>query len=49
MGSPMIVNMIINSLRPHVPEYTNVVMAELTKPATENGFKDRSAAWWQKP
>jgi Paraquat-inducible protein A len=40
MSSPMIVNMIINSLRPHVPEYTNVVMAELTKPETEKSFKD---------
>ncbi|MGO9492772.1 MAG: paraquat-inducible protein A [Terracidiphilus sp.] len=40
MGSPMIVNMIINSLRPHVPEYTDVVMTQLTKPETEKSFKD---------
>jgi hypothetical protein len=40
MSSPTIVNMIINSLRPHVPEYTNVVMAELDKPETEKSFED---------
>jgi Paraquat-inducible protein A len=40
MSSPLIVNMIINSIRPHVPEYTNVVMAELTKPEMEKSFKD---------
>jgi hypothetical protein len=27
--NPMLVNVIVASLRPHVPEYTNVVMAEL--------------------
>ena len=36
----MFVNMIIGSLRPHVPEYTDVVMAELAKPQTQEGFKD---------
>jgi len=36
----MFVNMIIASLRPHVPEYTNVVMAELAKPETQKSFKD---------
>jgi hypothetical protein len=40
MGNPMIVNMIIGSLRPHVPEYTDVVMAELAKQETQKGFKD---------
>jgi len=40
MASPMIVNMIINSLRPHVPEYTNVVMAQLVNSQTEESFKD---------
>lgn len=40
MANPMIVNMMINSLRPHVPEYTNVVMAELGKSQTQKGFKD---------
>jgi hypothetical protein len=39
-GNPMIVNMIIGTLRPHVPEYTNVVMAELAKPQTQKSFQD---------
>jgi hypothetical protein len=39
-GNPIIVNMIIGSLRPHVPEYTDVVMAELAKQQTQEGFKD---------
>ena len=40
LANPMIVNMMINSLRPHVPEYTDVVMAELGKSQTQKGFKD---------
>ena len=36
----MLVNMIIGALRPHVPEYTNVVMAELGKSQTQKSFKD---------
>ena len=39
-GNAMLVNMIIGSLRPHVPEYTNVVMAELGKQQTQESFKD---------
>ena len=39
-ANAMFVNMIIGSLRPHVPEYTDVVMAELAKPQTQVGFKD---------
>ena len=39
-GNPIIVNMIIGALRPHVPEYTNVVMAELDKPQTQKSFQD---------
>lgn len=39
-GSAMLVNMIIGALRPHVPEYTDVVMKELTKPQTQKRFKD---------
>jgi hypothetical protein len=39
-GNPMIVNMIIAALRPHVPEYTDVVMVELNKPQTQKSFKD---------
>lgn len=38
--NPMLVNMIVASLRPHVPEYTSVVMAELTKPQTQKSFRD---------
>jgi hypothetical protein len=37
---PIMVNMIINSLRPHVPEYTNVVLAELSKPQNQKAFKE---------
>jgi hypothetical protein len=37
---PIVVNMIINSLRPHVPEYTDVVMAELEKPQNQKAFKE---------
>jgi hypothetical protein len=39
-GNPLLVNMIIASLRPHVPEYTDVVMAELAKPKNQTGFKE---------
>jgi len=39
-GNPMFVNMIVGSLRPHVPEYTDVVMAELGKQETQKNFKD---------
>ena len=39
-GNAFLVNMIIASLRPHVPEYTSVVMAELAKPQTQTSFKD---------
>jgi hypothetical protein len=37
---PMMVNMIVNSLRPHIPEYTNVVLAELSKPQNQKAFKE---------
>ena len=37
---PMLVNMIVNSLRPHIPEYTNVVLAELAKPQNQKAFKE---------
>jgi hypothetical protein len=39
-SNPMIVNMIISGLRPHVPEYTNVVLAELAKPQNQKAFKE---------
>jgi hypothetical protein len=37
---PMMVNMIVNSLRPHIPEYTNVVLAELAKQQNQTAFKE---------
>ena len=37
---PMMVNMIVSSLRPHIPEYTNVVLAELAKPQNQTAFKE---------
>ena len=39
-GNAFLVNMIIGSLRPHVPEYTDVVMKELANPKTQKSFKD---------
>jgi hypothetical protein len=42
--NPMFVNMIVASLRPHVPEYTTVVMAELTKPQTQESFRNSMRA-----
>ena len=39
-GNAMLVNMIISSLRPHVPEYTTVVLAELAKPQNQKAFKE---------
>jgi hypothetical protein len=39
-GNAFLVNMIIASLRPHVPEYTDVVLRQLAKPATQKSFKD---------
>jgi hypothetical protein len=39
-ANAMMVNMIINSLRPHVPEYTNVVLAELSKQQNQKAFKE---------
>jgi hypothetical protein len=34
-GGAMMANMMIGALKPHVPEYTDVVMAELRKPENE--------------
>ncbi len=39
-ANPFLVNMIVASLRPHVPEYTNVVMAQLARPETQKSFRD---------
>jgi hypothetical protein len=43
LGNPLVanmVNMMIASLQPHVPEYTNVVMAELAKSENQVGLKE---------
>jgi hypothetical protein len=40
LGNPMMVGMIVASLKPKVPEYTTVVLAELAKPQNEKTFKD---------
>lgn len=37
---PMLVNMMVNALRPQVPEYTNVVLAELAKPQNQKAFRE---------
>ena len=41
-ANPMLVNMIVGTLKPHVPEYTDVVMAELTKSRNKQAFKQYS-------
>jgi hypothetical protein len=38
-GNPLIVNMIVGALQPHVPEYADVVLAELGKPETKTAVK----------
>jgi hypothetical protein len=40
LGNPMMVGMIVASLKPQVPDYTTVVLAELAKPQNEKTFKD---------
>jgi hypothetical protein len=43
LGNPLVanmVNMMVGSLQPHVPEYTNVVMAELAKSENQAGLKE---------
>jgi hypothetical protein len=39
-GNPMIVNMIVGALRPHVPEYADIVLAQLGKPETKAALKN---------
>ncbi len=40
-GMPaMMVNMIVASLKPNVPQYARIVMAELGKPQTQKAFKE---------
>jgi len=38
-ANAMMANMMVNALKPHVPEYTDVVMAELQKPENELALK----------
>ena len=38
-GNAMIANMMVAALRPHVPEYAGVVLAELGKPETKDALK----------
>ncbi len=38
-GNPLIVNLMVGALRPHVPEYADVVLAELGSPANKDAFK----------
>jgi len=43
LGNPILagmMNMVLASLQPHVPEYTNLVMAELAKPENQVGLKE---------
>jgi hypothetical protein len=38
-GNAMMANLMVEALRPHVPEYADVVLAELSKPQTLNAVK----------
>jgi len=38
-GNSMIVNMMVGSLEPHIPEYTDTVLAELGRPETKAAVK----------
>ncbi|HEV3202591.1 MAG TPA: paraquat-inducible protein A [Bryobacteraceae bacterium] len=38
-GNALMVNLIVGALRPHVPEYADVVLAELGKPESQEAFK----------
>jgi len=39
-GNSLIVNMMVGALRPHVPEYADVVLAELGKPETRQAVRN---------
>lgn len=39
-GNPLIVNMIIGALRPHIPEYTTMVLRELGRPQSREAVKN---------
>jgi hypothetical protein len=38
-GNALMANLMVGALRPHVPEYTDVVLAELGKPETRDAFR----------
>src|SRR5437879_5470542 len=38
-GNAFMANMMVGALRPHVPEYADVVLAELGKPENKDAFK----------
>jgi hypothetical protein len=38
-GNAFMANLMVGALRPHVPEYTDVVLAELGKPENKDAFK----------
>jgi hypothetical protein len=38
-GNAMIANMVIGALRPHVPEYADIVLAEIGRPETRDAVK----------
>jgi hypothetical protein len=40
-GNAMMANLMVGALRPHVPEYANVVLAELGKPETLNAVRKK--------
>lgn len=39
-GNALVVNLMVGALRPHVPEYADVVLAELGKPENKQAFKE---------
>ena len=39
-ASALMANMMVGALKPHVPEYTDVVLAELRKPENEAALKN---------
>ena len=39
-GNPLIVNLMVGTIRPHVPEYADVVLAEMGKPETKEALQN---------
>lgn len=44
-GNPLIVNLMVGALRPHVPEYADVVLAELGKAENKEAVKKYIKSW----